>query len=118
MIDIVEKAPEQIIEVSFEGKISKEEYDKVNTLIESHKNKHGDINMLIEFHDFQWESASAMLEDLKISLKYFNDFNKLAVVGNKDWLETSADILDKIIPSIEMESFSASEKNKAYEWLQ
>lgn len=117
MLTITDQQQGNIIEVSFSGEISVEEYQKVNRLIEKHKEEYGHIHMLLQLNDFMWDSVEAMIEDLKLSLTYFSDFKKLAIVSNKQWIKFSAEVIDELIPSIDMKMYDFAEISEARGWL-
>ena len=62
-----------------------------------------------------WELAAAW-DDFAFGVKHWNDFTKLALVGNKRWEELSAKIGDKLT-SAEMRYFPEEEKDAAMAWI-
>ena len=62
-------------------------------------------------------NASALLEDLKIDTAHTNDFSRVAVVGERSWMEWGTRMVNLLARS-EMRWFDSSEEVDAVEWVQ
>ncbi len=69
------------------GKLTREDYDRLVPETEGLIARYGKLRILVEMHDFHGLTAGALWEELKFDLKHFNDFEKLAVVGEEKWQE-------------------------------
>ncbi|MBK0381605.1 STAS/SEC14 domain-containing protein [Pedobacter sp. SD-b] len=114
MISLIENLPPHVIGINISGKVKEEDYKKVlEPAIEKQHKTHDKLNCLIiydtEIANF---SSSAMLEDLKTDFKYYNKWNKVAIVVNKDYLKNVIGVVSAIIPG-ELKGFSPEEIEQA-----
>ena len=61
-------------------------------------------------------TAKAIMEEAKIDMKRWSQYNKLAVVSEKKSLETMTNISD-FLPGIKVEHFNMDEMEKAWNWI-
>ena len=117
MVTIQEdKTQGDLIAVVAEGKIDKSDYDKVWPLVEQKVKEHGKIRVYIEARDIDMITLRALYEEVKMDVKYFRDFSKAAVVGDKTWKQMAAFAFN-LITSGEARFFEFDEKQEAWEWV-
>lgn len=109
--------PEDILGVVISGKTTATDYDQLNPLLEKHKKLHGTIKFYVEIEDLDY-TGNAMWEDLKTGLHYWKDFNFVALVTNKKWLDKSLEAIGLIIPGLKIKGFGLKERQKALDWLE
>jgi hypothetical protein len=68
---------------------------------------------LLDVHEIGY-SLQGLIEDLKFDRKYWNNFNKIAVVSDKKLVELGAELN----PQLEVKYFKHDDKDKAQAWLQ
>ena len=102
--------------VSFTGKLAKQDYELFVPALEAGIKIHGKINLLIELHDFKGWTAGAMWEDTKFGVRHFNDIEKLAIVGDKQWEKNLARFA-KVFTRAKVRYFDESDLNNAYQWI-
>ncbi len=117
MFTIVNGLPEDILGVLISGKTTATDYDQLNPLMEKHKMMHGTIKFYIEIVDLDF-SAGAIWEDLKTGLHYWKDFNFVALVTDKKWLDNTIEAVAAIIPGLKVKGFRLEDRKKALEWLE
>lgn len=75
-----------------QGKLTHEDYEKINPLIDSAlaQVKEPKVRALIDGTELDgWEPRAAW-DDLKLGLKHGNEFEKIAIFGNKNWQKVAA----------------------------
>lgn len=104
------------VEVKMYGQLSHEDYQKGIPMIEAAMQNipKGDVCMLADIKEVDGWDMRAMLDDFQFGMKYKNSFQKLAVVGNRTWMEYSTDIASKFSEG-EMKYFENSDD--AVAWL-
>lgn len=76
------------------GKLTHEDYEIITPLLDTalHAVRHPKVKALIDGTELEgWEPRAAW-DDLKIGLKHGNEFEKIAIYGNKHWQEIAAKI--------------------------
>jgi intergrase/recombinase len=116
MIDTIPTNSEHVIGCKIDGRINKEDIEKLETYIEDKLSKNKKLRIYVEVLKLEGISLEAVFKDLKLGIKHFNDFDKKAVVTDKDWMKKVAAIADKIFLNIEVRCFSFEDKEKALEW--
>jgi hypothetical protein len=116
MIDIIPTNTINVIGCKIDGKINREDIEKLANYIEESLLKNKKLRIYVEVAKLEGISLEALFKDLKLGIKHFNDFDKKAIVTDKEWMKKVAGVADKIFPNIEVRCFSFEEKQKALEW--
>jgi hypothetical protein len=76
------------------GKLTHADYEIITPLIESAlaSVKNPKVDVLIDGTQLEGWELRAAWDDLKLGLKHNNEFNKIAIYGNKNWQEIAAKI--------------------------
>ena len=105
----------KFIHLTITGKLEKEDYDIFVPEIDQQIKQYGKVNMLLELIDFHGWTAGAAWEDTKFSLRHFNDIERLAIVGDKDW-EKGMAYFSKAFTLAKVRYFDISERDEAEAW--
>jgi hypothetical protein len=76
------------------GKLTHQDYEIITPLIDSAllQVKDPKVDVLIDGTELEGWELRAAWDDLKLGLKHNNEFNKIAIYGNKEWQDTIAKI--------------------------
>ena len=99
------------------GKLTHEDYEKINPMIDSALEgvKDPNIKVFIDGAEFEGWEIRAAWDDFRLGLKHGNNFDKIAIFGNKKWQEYTAKIGSWFI-SGEVKYFE--DVDEALTWLQ
>jgi hypothetical protein len=99
------------------GKLTHEDYEKINPMLDSALEGVQDpqVKVFIDGSEFEGWELRAAWDDLKLGLKHGNSFDKIAIFGNKKWLEYAAKIASWFV-SGDAKFFEDSDE--AWTWLQ
>jgi hypothetical protein len=120
MLTPIPDLPATVIGVEAHDKVTAEDYEKV--LIPAVKaaeaaSSDGKVRMLYvlgpEFPDF---TAGAAWEDTKLGLGRLRHWERIAVVGDADWLRRAIHALSWAMPG-EVKVFSSEERDEARAWV-
>lgn len=98
-------------------RLTRADYKMFNHKMADQLKRYGKIDMYLEIEDFEGISLKAIWQDLKTSIKYYGDIEKIAITGKGKWLKNATKISDFLTPGIDLKYFSLAEKHKALEWL-
>ncbi|MBD3671643.1 MAG: STAS/SEC14 domain-containing protein [Gammaproteobacteria bacterium] len=117
MINVMKGTPDNVIGFDASGKISEQDYDEVVIPnIEKHMETHDEARVVYHINsDFDGFSAKALWEDTKLGFKNIENWQKIALVTDRDWLENAARLLNFTIPA-KVRVFEESELNQAIKW--
>ena len=98
------------------GVITASDYLKLEPEVRDLVEKEGNISMLIDLTDFEWEKLETWLQDLEFGYEFRKKIEKLAIVGNRTW--------EKWIPHLARPFYARNVKfyhtddiDKAWAWL-
>lgn len=107
---------EDIIEIEVNGKVSKNDIEGFEAYVESRMADGRNLNLLMELHNLDGYTVKGLMEGFKFDMKHWNEFHKIAVISEKQWLEFSTK-LSSLLPKMTMKHFKSGEKDAAIEWL-
>jgi hypothetical protein len=98
------------------GKLTHKDYEIITPLIDSAllEVKEPKVKALIDATELEGWDVRAVWDDFKIGLKHGNEFEKVAIYGNKQWQELAAKLGSWFI-SGEIRSFN--HEDDAISWL-
>lgn len=115
-IQISEEPGGTVITLVFQDKLAKEDYDafvpKIDKILESRDK----IRILVQLRDFRGWSAGALWEDTKFGLRHFNDIERLAVVGDRQWEKTMTQFIAPFTGA-EVRYFDMADSREARDWV-
>ena len=116
VIQILPESVASLICIKVFGKLTDSEYRNFIPRVESVINDFGSIKLYVDMLDMDgWEWRVAW-DDFAFGIKHWNEFTKLALVGDKRWERFSAQVADKINKA-EVQFFSRQEIVKAMIWI-
>jgi hypothetical protein len=113
---VTEMSHGKILEVDIHGKLDRRDFEMFVPETERLIRLHGKIRILVTMHDFEGWKAGALWEDLKWDVKHFNDIERLAIVGHKDWHKWMAGFC-KPFTTAQVRYFTLDEVDAAHQWL-
>lgn len=82
------------------------------------KSRNDKINLLAIYKNFDgFVSFKAFIEGIKLDFAAIGNIDKYAIITDKKWVKTLAEVESKILPGITMKGFSQDEADKAFDWL-
>lgn len=116
MLKITESDYAKVVYMEVDGGITKEDTEKAETFIKERYGDNDEINALAYFKKLEDVDAGAMLKGMFIDAKHWNQYNKIALVADDDWLQNTASLAD-ILPGINLKQYSKTETDDAWSWL-
>jgi len=106
----------KIVILTFREKLTKEDYELFVPQLEGLMDQEETIRILVEFQEFHGWTLGALWEDTKFGTKHFNDIDRLAVVGDRQWEKLLAAFI-KPFTTATVRYFDSLEKDAAKQWL-
>ena len=106
----------KIVFLTFREKLTKSDYALFVPQLENLMEKEGAIRVLVEFQHFQGWTIGALWEDTKFGAKHFNDIDRLAIVGDRQWEKHLATFI-KPFTKATVRYYDKTEKEEAKNWL-
>ncbi|MEX0928413.1 MAG: STAS/SEC14 domain-containing protein [Balneolales bacterium] len=112
----VKKGAGNVIELYVSERIQTEDYAIFVPLLEEKVREFGTVNLYCEIKRIEGVEPQAIGKDLKLGVRHFNSFEKVAVLGQKKWIEWMSH-LAKPFTSGEVKIFEPEEKEVARSWI-
>lgn len=116
MIQILEQTSGNVIATRATQKLTEADYDKLLPLLNNMLRQHEKIRWYFEMEKFDGWELKAFWEDVKFDASHANDFDKVAMVGEKKWEEWMTNLM-KPFTSAEVKYFDISQKDEALQWI-
>ncbi len=117
MVNINRNSPESnLISAQVSGKLTGDDYKKLNPLIDEKIRENGKINMLFDFQNFDKISMGSVWQELKFDSKHSDDINKIAIVGDYQSQDNLESLKDSMT-SGETRYFEPSQREEAQRWI-
>lgn len=116
-IKLIPHKLDRIIGLDINGRIEAKDIQRVIPSLEKKLRQKERLRIYVEVHNWSGISLGAFIQNLKFSLQHYQDFEKKAIVSDRQWLESLAAISNTLFPSIEVKHFTLDEKDKALEWI-
>ena len=116
-VKTVDLGDDRLLGLAVVGKLETADYDRINTLVEEKVRHYGKARILLEIVSTDGINARTLWEDLKASIKFYKDLERVAIIGDQSWLKTSVKLSDLLTPGLELAAFSTVERKRAVAWL-
>jgi hypothetical protein len=118
MLQLINDLPDHVVGIHAVGEVTKDDYErillpKMNELVK----RQGEINYLLVLEtDVQNFTLGSWWQDLKLGLKNFTRWNKIAVVTDQKSIEWFSDVFRFFIPG-KSRGFTLNELERAIKWV-
>lgn len=116
MIDILPSPAGNLLKLRVSGQLTKQDYDRLIPVIETHLNQHGKLKLYCEVENLEMPTLTAIWQDLKFDVKHYRDFTHIAVIGEPEWLAAMTKLAAPLVPA-EVRVFAREEQEAALLWL-
>jgi hypothetical protein len=115
-VQLQEYADRNLLEVHVSEQLQKEDYERFTPTVDAFIDQNGKIRILLELHDFAGWNAGALWEDIKFGARHFNDIERMAVIGEKQW-ESGLTLFCKPFTAAEIRFFEKQDRDAAESWI-
>lgn len=116
MITIIPSGRNDLLEVEVTGDYTKDDMQQFEKAFHEKKTPNEDMNLLLVVNDMDF-SMKALKEDFLFGKDHMHEFNKVAVVSDKKWVEIGAKMEDTM-PNLEVKHFDKNHHTDAVTWIQ
>lgn len=99
------------------GRLTDADYKDLTPKLEAAIEEFGPIRLYADLEGFEgWEPAAAW-DDFVLGIRHWNDFERVAIVGDKTWEDVAARVMDKLTKG-EFRFFPLAEQAEARTWIE
>lgn len=116
MIEIGHKPAQNLVEIRVSGELTADDYDKaIPELEQAIEQADGALNAVVALDDLRGWDMSALWKDLKFDVKHYDDFRRIAIIGQTDAEKIGAKA-SSVFTSAVVEFFQLEENDEAQAW--
>ena len=116
MFEVLSESEGRHLYVKASGRLTDADYKELTPRLEAAIETHGPLRLYVDMEAFEGWDLQAAWDDLALGIKHWNDFERIALVGDKKWEEISAKIFDSITKG-DIRFFDVSKRNDAHNWI-
>lgn len=116
MYRILDESENGTVGIKVEGKLTEEEYELLNEYLEQLWREEGPINFLCDMAGFPGVHSQALWEELIRHLRNVRDYPKIAVVGDRAWLENGVNVFEPWLKT-QVKYFTPDQIDEAWLWV-
>lgn len=118
MITLIDGFPDHVVAVRADGQITKQDYDNVLVpAVEKLLAQHPKLRFYYEFAPgFSGMDVGAMFADLKVGIGHLNQWERIAVVTDIDWIRHATQLFQFLLPA-KTQAFGLSQAAAAKAWI-
>ena len=117
MIELLETRSPKVVGFRCSGVLHDEDYKTLEVRLEDVIKSEGAASLFAQFDDFHGWDLHAAWDEVKIAFKHSHDFEKIAMVGDKQWEAWMAK-LTSWFTSAKVKYFDISDIDRAWYWVE
>ncbi len=117
MIETIETGSAKVVGFRLCGKLHDTDYKQFVPKVETVLTAGGKVRLFLQLEDFHGWDLHAAWDDLKFSLKHYSDFERVAMVGDREWEKWMAGFC-RPFTKARVKYFDRSEVDAAWKWLE
>lgn len=99
------------------GKLTRDDYAAIAAKVETAIAEEGHHRLLFALHDFKGWTVAGAIEGVRFDVRHREDFDRIAVVGDRRWQEWSTKLTGPIFDG-DVRWFDKDREHEAVHWLQ
>lgn len=116
MIEQIPSNSPKILGFKLQGKLHDQDYRTFVPIVEAAITAQGKIRLLAWFEDFHGWDLHALWDDFQFGLQHNSDFERVALVGDRQWEEWMARLCQPFVKA-SVRYFDANAIEAAWAWL-
>jgi hypothetical protein len=116
MFKILDITKDDLIGFRASGRIEKEDYDKLNPILEKTEKEQDSIKLYLEIGELEGISFKALIKDIVTYFKHVKKVEKVAVTGKNGFEKGWVKVADPFIKA-DIKYFPVTEKDFAVTWI-
>ncbi|SIT91630.1 SpoIIAA-like [Pontibacter indicus] len=116
MLQLLEESRDELVAFRLAGSVDRHDYDVMLPILEEKIKQHGKIRVYAELHEAEEIALQALWEDLRFDFRHASDFSRVALVGNRHWLDWFT-VMASPFTTAKVKYFEPTDRDKALDWV-
>ncbi len=115
MHEILSQTQGDFVAIKLTDKLTELDFQIIVPLLQAEIEEYHKIALFVEMKDFHGWTAGALWADTKFDLKHYNDFSRIAMVGDQKWEKWMA-TLAKPFTTAAVRFYDIAQRDVALRW--
>ncbi|MDA1090016.1 MAG: STAS/SEC14 domain-containing protein [Proteobacteria bacterium] len=116
MFEVLSESEGRRLYIKASGRLTDADYKELTPRLEAAIEEHGPLRLYVDMEKFEGWELQAAWDDFAFGIKHWNDFDRVALVGDKKWEEASVKVVDKFTKG-DFRFFDVSNRSAAHDWI-
>lgn len=116
MLEILKSRDPSTVALSFEGKATREDAERLDEHVKFHFREDEKFNVLAFINEIDGTTIPGVINGLKVDMKRWNQFNNFAIISDKELVGNLASLAN-YLPGLRVKYFKADQLGEAWEWI-
>ena len=116
MFSFLKSRDDHTIALGIEGKVSQTDAERLSQYVEENFGDDQPFNVVAYMDEVESTTFKGALEGMKFDTKRWDQFQRLAFISDKDWIEAATNI-GSLLPGVETKHFNKDEVEEAWGWI-
>ncbi len=116
MFEVLSESEGRRLFIKASGRLTDADYKDLTPRLEAAIDRHGPLRLYVDMEAFEGWEMKAAWDDFAFGIKHWNDFERVALVGDKQWEEISVQVINKFTKG-DFRFFDVSERGAAQDWI-
>jgi len=116
MYRVLSESENGYIGIKIEGKLMQNDYDLLIPYLERLRQEAGALRLLCDMTECEGLNCQALWEDLTNQLHQFHEMPRVAVVGDRQWIECGTKVFHPLLKTT-VKYFAPDQLDTAWKWV-
>ena len=106
----------KVLAFRLSGKLHDRDYETFVPIVDAAVRAQGKVRLLAQFTAFEGWDAHAAWDDMKVAIRHYADFERIAMIGDRKWEEWMAKLC-RPFTQASVRYFDAAQADAAWVWV-
>lgn len=116
MITILPETRGNLVAIRASGRLTHADYRDFVPQLEGIIDREGPLRLLVDLSDFEGWELKAAWDDFLLGVKHVGDFERMAMIGDRDWQKIAARVTDALT-GCAVRTFGERQWDEAWAWV-
>ncbi len=116
MYHVLSESENENVGIKIEGKLTQNDYELLIPYLHQLKNEVGLFRLLCDMTECEGLDSQALWEDLTSQLHQFHEIIRVAVVGDRYWMECGTKVFHPLLKTT-VQYFAPDQLDEAWKWV-
>lgn len=116
MIEFMDRTDGKTVGIHVSGEVQADDFRAMASLMREQIDAQGKLRLVLKIESVNPVSPAVLWEEFKLAFDHFEDFERVALVGDELWQEAFVKVLGPLMPA-DFRHFSLERHDDAWRWV-